>query len=294
MTDTQERPASKSKKMESPLLSEKKPVCFVIMPISDVLGYDAGHFKAVYEHTFKPACEAAGYEAVRADDVKATNMIQEDIIKKLYESEMVLCDLSTNNPNVLYELGFRQAFGKPVVLVKDDKTEYIFDASLFRAQSYMSSRKYEIVLKERNEIKNAILETKKIFEDKDFRFPSTILSKYASVPENIEFDSSVIMNILLSMKSKIDAIDSSSFTKNKDFEIEGYLDNRAEIYESFMLKDYAELEDIDFNEVVLQAENDFLWTGKIRDIQKRLKYRELLSFCINQLKAIRDRRMLGV
>ena len=40
------------------------------MPISDVEGYDPGHFKRVYEYIIKPACVAAGFIPIRADDVK--------------------------------------------------------------------------------------------------------------------------------------------------------------------------------------------------------------------------------
>ncbi len=41
-----------------------------------------------------------------------TNYIVIDILKKILESEFVLCDLSAKNPNVFYELGIRQAFNK--------------------------------------------------------------------------------------------------------------------------------------------------------------------------------------
>ena len=43
------------------------------MPISDVEGYDAGHFDRVYEHLIKPACEAAGFNAIRADKNNKSN-----------------------------------------------------------------------------------------------------------------------------------------------------------------------------------------------------------------------------
>ena len=38
-------------------IKEEKPkkTCFVIMPISDVDGYEKGHFGRVYEYLIKPA-----------------------------------------------------------------------------------------------------------------------------------------------------------------------------------------------------------------------------------------------
>lgn len=42
---------------------------------------------------------------------------------------MAICDLSSRNPNVMYELGIRQAYGKKVVLIQDDATDKIFDVA---------------------------------------------------------------------------------------------------------------------------------------------------------------------
>lgn len=110
--------------------------CFVIMPISNHPDYDDGHFKRVYEHIIKPACVKAGFEPIRADEVLTTNHIAIDIIKNIIKCEMAICDLSSKNPNVLYELGIRQAFNLPVTLLKDDKTDRIFDIQEFRDVAY--------------------------------------------------------------------------------------------------------------------------------------------------------------
>ena len=102
---------------------EKSKECFVIMPISDSGEYEKGHFDLIYNDIIKIACHNAGYTAIRADDVKQTNMIHKDILQRILDAPMAICDLSTNNPNVLFELGIRQAFDKPTVLIKDNKTK---------------------------------------------------------------------------------------------------------------------------------------------------------------------------
>lgn len=107
-----------------------------MMPISDPDGYDKGHFARVYEHLIKPACENAGFLPIRADEVAQTNHIVLDVVQKIVEYDMAICDLSSRNPNVLYELGIRQAFNKPVVLLKDDITANIFDISGIRYIQY--------------------------------------------------------------------------------------------------------------------------------------------------------------
>lgn len=115
------------------------PKCFVIMPISDREGYAEGHFDRVYDYIIKPACQSAGFTPVRADDIQTTNFIVLDVIKNIIECEMAICDLSSWNPNVLYELGLRQAFDKPVTLIKDLRTPRIFDIQGIRDVPYDES-----------------------------------------------------------------------------------------------------------------------------------------------------------
>ena len=95
---------------------KKKEQCFVIMPISDQGDYPKGHFDKVYEQIFQPAIREAGYEPYRVDENKICDSIMKKIFDAIYNSPMALCDLSNRNPNVLYELGLRQAYDKPVVL----------------------------------------------------------------------------------------------------------------------------------------------------------------------------------
>ena len=130
--------------------------CFIIMPIADPEGYPEGHFKHVYDDIVSPACELAGYKAVRADDVKATNLIHLDILKKLIEAPVSICDLSSRNPNVLFELGVRQAFDRPVVLIQESGTPKIFDIAPLRYLEYSKEMRYHEVLRSQRELKDAI------------------------------------------------------------------------------------------------------------------------------------------
>lgn len=138
---------------------DSKPICFVLMPIADAVDYDPGHFGRVYEHLLKPAILAAGYTPVRADDTVKTDYIVVGIIQKIVESAMVVCDFSSRNPNVMYELGVRHAFNKPVVLVKDRKTEKIFDIQGLRYAEYDETLRIDAVNKDISKITSAILET---------------------------------------------------------------------------------------------------------------------------------------
>src|SRR4029079_8110221 len=137
----------------------KTPDCFVIMPMSDPDGYPSGHFARIYEDIFVPAIERAHFKAVRADQVKATNLIHLDVLQKLIDAPMALCDLSTLNPNVMFELGLRQASGKPVVLAQEIGTRLIFDIAPLRYAEYRRNRIYDEVLEDQKTIGKAIAET---------------------------------------------------------------------------------------------------------------------------------------
>lgn len=110
--------------------------CFVIMPISDAEGYDPGHFDRVFTHIIKPACEKAGFVANRADKSNKANFIVIDILRQIINSDMAICDLSSRNSNVFFELGLRQAFNLKTVLIKDKKTPRSFDISGLRCIDY--------------------------------------------------------------------------------------------------------------------------------------------------------------
>ena len=132
----------------------KKKRCFVIMPISDADNYSPGHFGRVYDHLIKPACEQAGFEPIRADKNTKSDFIVIDIINQIVNCDMAICDLSSRNPNVFYELGLRQAFDLKTVLIKDEITARAFDISGIRTMEYKSTLRVD-------EVKSSIEELSK-------------------------------------------------------------------------------------------------------------------------------------
>ena len=185
-------------------IKDEKPqkTCFVIMPISDVDGYEKGHFGRVYEYLIKPACEAAGYKVDRADDTSKTNMIIVDILQKAVKYDMAICDISSRNANVFYELGFRQAFNMKTVLIKDKKTVMPFDISSIRTLSYSETLRIDEVEKGRAEIQKALEETERA-DTKDINSLISLLAiNKAEIPkqQNLSVDTSIILNAINDLK----------------------------------------------------------------------------------------------
>jgi len=133
------------------------------MPIADQDGYSKGHFQRVYTDLVIPACTKAGFKAIRADDVKESNFIHLDILQKLLDCPMAVCDLSSSNPNVLFELALRQAFDKPVALIQELGTKQIFDIAPLRYTEYRKERVYHEVLEDQAKIATSIKDTAEAF-----------------------------------------------------------------------------------------------------------------------------------
>lgn len=193
--------ADSSEKEEN---NEVKPRCFVIMPISTPSGYADDHFNKVYRYIIKPAVDKAGFVPVRVDEDGICDSIINKILKNLTECEMAICDLSSRNPNVMYELGIRQAFGKKVVLIQDEKTDKIFDVSGINTIFYNSNRVYEDVVSSQDEISAAIKDT---FENGDISLLSLAKIAPASTESKPLNNNDEMMIILRSIMSKISSLE---------------------------------------------------------------------------------------
>jgi hypothetical protein len=85
--------------------------CFVIQP------FDGGKFDKRFEDTFGPALEAADLEPYRVDRDPGAAIPIEEIQSKISASRMCLADITIDNPNVWFELGYAIASDKDVILV---------------------------------------------------------------------------------------------------------------------------------------------------------------------------------
>jgi nucleoside 2-deoxyribosyltransferase len=98
--------------------------CFVIQP------FDAGKFDKRFDDVFAPAIEAAGLEPYRVDQDPSVEIPIDAIEQGIAAANVCLADITTDNPNVWYELGYAFASGRPVVMVcSDERTgrKYPFD-----------------------------------------------------------------------------------------------------------------------------------------------------------------------
>ncbi|WP_332853902.1 hypothetical protein [Duganella sp. S19_KUP01_CR8] len=96
--------------------------CFVIQP------FDGGAYDKRYNDVYAPAIVAAGYEPYRVDHDPSVSVPIESIEAGIRNAVVCLADISEDNPNVWYELGYAFSQGKQVVMVcKEGRTKFPFD-----------------------------------------------------------------------------------------------------------------------------------------------------------------------
>jgi tetratricopeptide (TPR) repeat protein len=116
-----------------------RPHAFVAMPFGTKPGHDGQpiDFNRVYAELLKPALESAGCEVFRADEELRAGDIREDMFQELLIADLVVADLTLDNPNVWYELGVRHALrARGVLLVQGPRPTQPFDIYTDRKLRY--------------------------------------------------------------------------------------------------------------------------------------------------------------
>ncbi len=121
-------------------MGDSKKRCFVVMGFGTKTDYVNGRqldLNKSYRLLIRPVLEAKGIECVRADEITHSGSIDVQMYKELLQADVVIADLSTANPNALYELGVRHAL-RPftTIVISEDKLTYPFDLNHILITSY--------------------------------------------------------------------------------------------------------------------------------------------------------------
>jgi nucleoside 2-deoxyribosyltransferase len=99
------------------------------------MSYSLDKFEAIKQTIIKSAL-AAGFEAEVSIDLKTPGSITDQIWHGIRRSDVVVVDVTNDNPNVFYELGLAHALGKEVIVISQDVTKVPFDIKTSRLLSY--------------------------------------------------------------------------------------------------------------------------------------------------------------
>lgn len=172
--------------------------CFVMQP------FDNGQYDKRYEDVFAPAIEAAGLTPYRVDQDPAASIPIAQIEDSIKASDICFAEITTDNPNVWFELGYAIASQKQVVLVcsSDRTSRFPFDVQHRTIIKYSieSSRDFEKLKIDITKRLKALL--KKEEELGRIVSPSALadiegltqieMATLVSIGENIEYSGAVI------------------------------------------------------------------------------------------------------
>jgi hypothetical protein len=122
--------------------------CGLVMPISTLDGCSAEHWsevKAIVVEAIE-SIQAPRFKVRLVSEADDIDVIQKRIVHNLYTSDIVVCDVSGKNPNVMFELGMRLAFDRVAVIVKDDKTDYSFDTQPVEHVGYRRDLRFSSIV----------------------------------------------------------------------------------------------------------------------------------------------------
>lgn len=129
------------------VIKGQKKRCFYVMPFNEE------DIEVVYEDYAKPVIENdCNLECERGDDVFGSNVIMDDILSSIKNSDIIIADLTRKNANVFYEVGICHALNKQVLLLAQSIDEVPFDLRHRRVLLYDYSprgcKRFEKSLKE--------------------------------------------------------------------------------------------------------------------------------------------------
>jgi len=108
-------------------------VCFIISRIGGDGTPERKMADEKLNHFFKPVLEKLDYESIRADEEETPGSISRSIVERIINSEMVIADISDQNPNVFYEIAIRNAVKKPIIIIRAPDQKPPFDIQDKRA-----------------------------------------------------------------------------------------------------------------------------------------------------------------
>ena len=104
----------------------------VMMPFS-------AEFNSVYK-VIKDVCKKAGCPTRRIDEIYGPRKIISDVFSTIAQCQLVICDLTGRNPNVLYETGLAHALGRDVILLTQTEEDVPFDLRQIRFIKYLPNK----------------------------------------------------------------------------------------------------------------------------------------------------------
>jgi hypothetical protein len=127
------------------LQADQKPISFQSQTVFAAMPF-SGEYDDTYFVAMAPAAEKVGAACVRLDKEEFCGDIVSKIQSTIRESVAVIGDLSETKPNVMYEIGYAHALGKPVVHISSSPSDQLpFDVRNWNTIQYQKGRTHVLL-----------------------------------------------------------------------------------------------------------------------------------------------------
>ena len=144
---------------------------FLIIPFNP-------EFQDVIE-AVRQATDASGSKLILGTEIGENRSLQKEIRNQISVADLIIIDVTNNNPNVMYELGFAQAIDKPLILISQMDSEFTFSVLKYFILRYDRERLQDTLIKPlRNRLSHSSIEE---LIKKEIEEPKKKIEKYKTV-----------------------------------------------------------------------------------------------------------------
>ena len=244
-----ETKSTKESKPKTPQITEERR-CGIIMPISKIVDCTQQHWQEV-KGIIEDAIKAAEFTPLLVSDADDSGIIQHRIVQNIYDNEMIVCDVSCKNPNVMFELGMRLAFDKPTIIIMDNDTPYSFDTAPIEHLTYPRNLNYYDILDFKEKLTQKIKAT---YESYLNQTANTFLKNFgefrvASIEHREGEINDVILSRLEYLSGQIDRINASIYTSDSNIRVK----QPKELLENY-IHEFCMMENVERSDLWLLGE----------------------------------------
>lgn len=168
--------------------------CFIITPIGDK---DSGTFETITRiiENIRPVIEKYGFSDISAaHEICNSGTINNQIINRIIDDDLVVANLTGKNPNVMYELCLRHIVAKPIIHICESNTKLPFDIFNSRTIFYDDDACGRAILK--NTLELFLQQINYMEKNKDNPIYTAIASKREFLTEKADYQIFLLKKIL--------------------------------------------------------------------------------------------------